>query len=259
MTGLTAAPSPLTARVRTGGLVWAPWLVLFGRTAVLAAVQLAVALGFALAGSPTAWEDAVAWWLLNVAVANGICLAVLVAVLRAEGRRFRDLFTVRRSEIGRDLLILVGLTLLIGPVSMAPNGWLAEWLFGDPQAVSGYLFRPLPIWGVYLSAAAFAVTQGLVELALYFGYVMPRLSGAPGARPAWWAWALSSTLLGLQHVAAPMHLDARYVIWRGLMFMPFAFLVGAALRWRPQLLPYLAVGHGLMDLSVGLLLVPLSY
>jgi hypothetical protein len=259
MTGLTTAHPAAMARSRPDNRAWAPWAVLVGRTAVLATVQLGVALGFALTGSPTAWQDAIDWWLLNVALANGICLAVLVVLLRAEGRRYRDLLAIRRGEVVRDLLILLGLTLLIGPVSMAPNAWLAGGLFGDPQAVSAYLFRPLPVWGVYVSAGLFAVTQGMVELALYFAYVMPRLSGVPGTRPAWWAWALSSTLLGLQHVAAPMHLDIRYAIWRGLMFMPFAFLVGAALRWRPQLLPYLAVGHALMDLSVGLMLAPLSY
>lgn len=259
MTGLNSVEPRLATRFRSGSLEAAPWVVLFGRTIMLALAQLIVALGFALAGSTTPWANAIDWWLINVTLANGVCLAILLALFRAEGRSYWELFAVRRTGIGRDLLILVGLGLLLGPVSMGPNLWLAGWLFGDPQAVSVFLFRPLPTWGVYVSAVVFAVSQGLVELALYFAYVMPRLSGTPDAAPAWWAWALSATLLGLQHVAAPLHFDARYLIWRGLMFMPFAFLVGAALRLRPQLLPYLAIGHALMDFSFGLMLVPLSY
>jgi len=31
------------------------------------------------------------------------------------------------------------------------------------------------------------------------------------------------------------------------MFLPFAFLVGLVLKWRPRLLPYLAVVHVLID------------
>ena len=34
-----------------------------------------------------------------------------------------------------------------------------------------------------------------------------------------------------------------------LMFMPFAFVVGAALKWRPRLFPYFAILHGLIDLA----------
>lgn len=34
------------------------------------------------------------------------------------------------------------------------------------------------------------------------------------------------------------------------MFLPFALAVGFLLRWRPRLLPYLAIVHILMDFSL---------
>ena len=39
------------------------------------------------------------------------------------------------------------------------------------------------------------------------------------------------------------------------MFIPLALFVGLLLRWRPKLLPYLVVVHGLMDLAL-VLMVP---
>jgi hypothetical protein len=35
------------------------------------------------------------------------------------------------------------------------------------------------------------------------------------------------------------------------MFMGFALLVALCLNWRPRLLPYLMVVHGLLDLASG--------
>jgi hypothetical protein len=49
--------------------------------------------------------------------------------------------------------------------------------------------------------------------------------------------------------------DLRFITWRGLMFLPFALLLGIVLQWRPRLLPYLAILHVLMDLSFALLLL----
>jgi hypothetical protein len=44
-------------------------------------------------------------------------------------------------------------------------------------------------------------------------------------------------------------LYGRFIAWRLVMFMPFAFLVALVMRWRPRLLPYLAIVHALMDIS----------
>jgi hypothetical protein len=239
-----------------------PWLLLFGRTVLFATFQALVALVFYLAGSARAWEAAADWWMLTVVAVDVICLAAVWLLFRAEGRSYWDNFRIRRADVVGDLLAMLAAFIVIGPISLLPNTWLATWLFGDPQAVGPFLIRALPVWGVYLSATLFAVAQGLVERALYFVYVMPRLfrsDSAVSARPSWLALTLSALMLGLQHVAIPWLFDARYLIWRGLMFVPFAFLVGLLLRWRPRLLPYLAIVHALMDFAFGLMLLPIAY
>ena len=70
------------------------------------------------------------------------------------------------------------------------------------------------------------------EIPTYFGFVMPRFE-AQGMRP-WVALALPALLLSLQHAAVPLLFDVRYMLWRGLMFLPFAFLVGIVVYWRPR-------------------------
>jgi hypothetical protein len=130
-------------------------------------------------------------------------------------------------------------------------------LFGDSQAALALLLRPLPLWASYASIALFPVTQGLAELPTYFAYVMHRL-GLKEVR-SWQPVTAASLALSFQHIAVPMLFDARFIVWRGLMFLPFAFLVGIVLRWRPTLLPYLVIIHVLMDVSFAAMLPGVAY
>jgi hypothetical protein len=86
---------------------------------------------------------------------------------------------------------------------------------------------------------------------------MPRLEVQGVSR--WQAVTLTSLVLGLQHVGVPFLFDGRYLVWRGLMFIPFAFLAGIVLRWRPSLLPYMAVIHILMDAAFAAMLLGVAF
>jgi hypothetical protein len=85
---------------------------------------------------------------------------------------------------------------------------------------------------------------------------MPRLSALSGRR--WLSWLLASFFLAAQHIAVPLLFDGRFILWRLLMFLPFALLVGLILAWRPRLLPYMIVIHALMDISVVVFLLPVA-
>jgi len=232
-------------------------LFLFGRTGLFLAIQAVFALGFFLTGSSTAWEAGAAWWPMVVTIANLICLAGMVTASRKEGKNFWDLFRIRRETILVDLLVLLAAFLVIGPAGYFPNPMLAKWLFGGSEPVLALLVRPLPVWAAYASIVLFPITQGLVELALYFGFVMPRLSQRrfPNLLPV----LLPALMLGLQHAGLPFVFDARFIAWRALMFIPFALTVGVLLHFRPRLLPYAAVIHILMDMSFATMFLSAAY
>jgi hypothetical protein len=84
---------------------------------------------------------------------------------------------------------------------------------------------------------------------------MPRLEEQLGNN--WLAWALASFFLAFQHVTLPLILDWRFIIWRMGMFIPFAFFIGLCLKLRPQLFPYLMIGHALIDLMTVMILLTL--
>lgn len=232
----------------------APWALLFGRTALFLTFQALFALAYRLAGAPQAWTAGAAWWPAAVTLANVVCLGAMLAISKKEGLSYWSLFALRRERVGRDLLALAGTLLIAGPAGYFPNILLAGWLFSDSTTALNLLVMPLPRLAAYSLLVIFPLTQALVELPLYFRFVQPRLESQ--RVPAWLALTLCAVMLGLQHIAAPFQPVGAFILWRGLMFLPFAFVAGGILRWKPGLLPYMAVIHFLMDFSFAMMLLP---
>lgn len=234
-----------------------PWLLLFGRSILFLAIQALFAFGFMITGSANAWTDGAAWWPVVVTIANVLCLTAMISFYRVEGKSYWEIFRIRRENVKGDLLALLGTLVIAGPVGYLPNVLLANRLFGDPQTVLDLFVRPLPLWVAYASILLFPITQGLTEIPLYFAYVMPRLSERrfPNLLPV----ILPALMLGLQHFAVPFLFEIRFIAWRALMYIPFAFLVGIIMHWRPRLLPYIAIIHVLMDLSFATMLLSAAY
>ncbi|MCU0460381.1 MAG: hypothetical protein MUE37_15000, partial [Bacteroidales bacterium] len=97
----------------------------------------------------------------------------------------------------------------------------------------------------------FPVTIALAELATYFGYIMPRLragfkSGVP-------ALLLPVLFLSLQHMTLPFIPDLTFILYRAVVFLPFALLIGIAIYRRPSLFPYFAILHGIMDFGTAVM------
>jgi hypothetical protein len=86
---------------------------------------------------------------------------------------------------------------------------------------------------------------------------MPKLEAQGTTR--WLAVSLASLMLAFQHIAIPFLFNSRYIVWRGLMFIPFAFLAGIVMRWRPRMLPYLAIIHVLMDMFFATMFLNVAY
>lgn len=246
-----APPLPMTAPQI------APWLMLFSRIILFAAFQALLALILFLAGVAQPWDTAANWWPLTVAAVDLVSLVLLIRVFAAEGNRLWDLFRIERATIKGDLLVLLLLIVLMGPVSYLPNVWLGQALFGSTAATLALIVRPLPYWAVFAAIVLFPVGQGLTELPTYFGYVMPRFQAQGMNR--WHALSLPALMLAFQHIAVPLLFDGRFMAWRAFMFIPFAFLVGAALMWRPRLMPYLVVVHILMDMAFAVMFLSIAY
>ena len=221
------------------------------RSILFLAFQTVIALVFLFGGKSDSWNASAGWWPFAIIFTDLVCLGLLIRFYWQEGKRFWDVFRLERQFVKQDLLFMFGFLMIAGPLGYLPNIWSAQWLFGDPQVALDLLVCPLPVWAAITSVALFPLLQGLVEIPTYMLYAMPRLE-AQGMRP-WLAVALSSLFLSFQHVFAPFLPDGRFITYRLIMFLPFAILIAVVMRTRPRLMPYMAVIHVLMDLSVAVM------
>jgi hypothetical protein len=91
----------------------------------------------------------------------------------------------------------------------------------------------------------------MVELPTYMLFVMPRLE-KQGVRP-WLAVTLTGLFLSAQHIFIPFIPDLRFITYRLVMFLPFAFLIAVILRKRPRLMLFFGIIHVLMNLSLAVM------
>jgi hypothetical protein len=221
-----------------------------------ATFQALIALGFLLSGNAGWWDASVPWWPVAAVLTNVVTLAWLVSLMRREGRRFWDLLLVDRTRVRSDAGVVLGIAAVSTALVIAPNFGLATLLFGDAEAPMDTFIQPLPPWVAVGVLVLFPVTIALSELAFYFGFIRPRLEAITGR--AWSPTYLTAGFLALQHATLPLVFEWRFITWRALMFLPFAIFLGVLLRWRPRLLGYMAILHGLADLQVALMILSVS-
>lgn len=223
-----------------------PWLMLISRSALFFFFQILIALILAIAGTPSAWDESARWWTFMAFLANFVSIYFLVRVFNAEGKRYWDAIRFSRTTVKTDLIWFFLSSLIGMPIAAAPMNIVGAWIFGDPMTPTYMMFRPLPVWAFALSFL-FPLTIAFAELPTYFGYVMPRL--ASQLKNGWLAWLIASLFLAAQHMFLPLILDGGFMLWRLLMYLPFALFAGLMIKLRPTLLPYYMIVHALIDIS----------
>ncbi len=197
------------------------------------------------------WSRSEGYWLLTATLTNIVSITLLMVLFRREKESYMGLFRFRGETVRKDILIFLGLTLLCGPVVFGPNYLLSGWLWNDPEIPFEMMFRPVERWLAIILAVTFPVTIAFAELATYFGYIMPRLRSR--LRPGLPALLLPVLFLSLQHITLPFIPDLTFMLYRAVVFLPFALLIGIAIYRRPTLFPYFAILHGIMDLGTAVM------
>jgi membrane protease YdiL (CAAX protease family) len=232
------------------------YAALFLRLGLFALVQAGFAGIYFLLNQPNPWMNSAKWWIVVAAITNVITILLLVRWFKQENTTYFSVIHFEKATIKQDLLTLLGVFILLGPIGFLPNPIFAGWIFGDAQIGFDLLMQPLPLWVVIIFMVLFPVTIAFAELPLYFGYIKPRLEVITGK--AWLAVLLPALFLAAQHCTLPLIFDWRFILWRFLMFLPFAIFLGFVIHWRPRLLPYLMVIHGIMDFGTSIYLLTLT-
>ncbi len=222
-----------------------PCLLLGSRLLLFLFFQSMIAL------AANSWEISEKYWLLTATLTNIISILILYFTYRSRSDNYFRIFRFRRISLRKDILIFAVLMLLAGPLAFLPNYFLSTWLWEDPDIPFMMMFRPIESWLVSFLILAFPVTIVFAELATYFAFIMPEL--IKQLKSKWIAVMLPVLFLSLQHCTLPFIPDVKFILYRGLVFLPFALFIGISIYKRPTLFPFFAIIHGLMDAGTALM------
>ncbi len=234
-------------------------MMLFSRITLFVAFQLCFYALFLMLGMIDPWMMAAAYWPFVMILTNVVCTILLSSLLRREGSRFRDFFAINKDTFLKDLLLSIGLFCVVGVLGFLPSPLLGNLFFGDAMIGNRLFFQPLPQWAAVVSFILFPLSMPFGELTTYFGYVMPRLELSTKSKNC--AMILPALMLSLQHAALPLlfNLGGMFLLWRSLVFLPFAFSLAIIIRWRPRLFPFFLIGHFLIDIgTAAMFFVPMG-
>ena len=208
-------------------------LLLFSRTLLFLSFQILIALFL------NSWEGSVKYWALSASLTNIVGIILLAIILNQENLSYFSIFSFQRENLKGDLIWFLILLLLSVPIAIIPSLALSTLIWGNTEYYHQVLFQPLNRPLVYCLLFVYPLTTGLVELATYFGYIMPRLKGYFNSQ--WIVVALPVLAFSLQHCTLPLVFETKFIFFRGVMYLLFAFIYGIALYKRPSLLPWLAI------------------
>jgi hypothetical protein len=185
------------------------------------------------------WEESVKYWALSASLANIVGIVLLAILFNQENISLFSIFRFQKETLKGGLIWFLILLLLSVPIAIIPSLALSTLIWGNTEYYHQVLFQPLNRPLVYCLLFIYPLTTGLVELATYFGYIMPRLKGY--FKSQWIVVALPVLAFSLQHCTLPLVFETKFIFFRGVMYLLFAFIYGIALYKRPSLLPWLAI------------------
>jgi len=193
------------------------------------------------------WQASQKYWLLTATLTNIVSIVLLFILFRRDGDGYFNIFSFNKVSLKKDVIIFIGLAAVSVPIVFVPGYLLSMMIWDDPNVPAEMMFGPIEKGLVYILLIAFPVTIAFAELATYFVYIMQKLKKQ--MRVKWLAVLLPVVFLSIQHVTLPFIPDLSFIVYRALVFLPFAILLGVSIYYRPSLFIYFAILHGIMDLG----------
>lgn len=223
------------------------YLLLFSRLFLFLFFQSLIALLMC------SWEASEKYWMLVATMGNIVSIFLLIWLYKIEGLNYFNLFHFNRENWKRDFLYFIGLSVVLIPVVLIPGYFLSKWFWTDVTVPTQILFQLKSLPLIYIILVTFPITIALAELPTYFGYSMPHLEKQ--VKQKWLLILIPVLFLSIQHCFLPLVFNGKFILYRALMYFPFALLLGIVLQKRSRLLPYFVVLHGLMDMQAVLMLL----
>lgn len=199
-----------------------------------------------LIGSEQPLIEAQKWWPYQAILANIFTFLIIRGFLKKEGMCYKSMFKSKKVTVIKKIKEYVFL-LFVGIIGGAVPLYLFSYLLLGSIIPPDIHFQALPVGFALGALILFPLSNALVETPTYLGYALPRLTSFLNNKV--FAILLVGLGLAVQHMFLPIVLDAPYMVWRVLSFLPLSILLGTIFLRIHRLLPIVIV-HMLMDLQL---------
>lgn len=198
------------------------------------------------------WNESEKYWILIATLTNIISIILLNILLRKERTKYLSLFQFN-SNWKKDLMLFSGLAIISLPLVIIPSYYLNIIFYGSSNYYTEVMFQSISKPLTYFLLIAFPVSIAFAELATYFGYIMPRIKTY--LKSPILIVLIPVLFLSIQHCTLPLVFELNFILFRGLVYLPFAIIIGVSIYKKPSLLVYFAIFHGILDAMTVMMLL----
>jgi len=180
------------------------------------------------------------WWSIIVSFCNIVTLIILLSLLKKEKTSYSKMIGYKKGRTRRIEIILISVGIFIfGIGGMYLAGYLC---YGKFPYLAVTLIEPIPLWLAISNLFILPISTTLAEDGIYLGYSISRIDRK------WLAILLPAFFYALQHSFIPIMLDAQYLLYRFLSFLPLTVLMCTWYYKKRNPVP-LMVGHFIINLA----------
>ena len=184
-------------------------------------------------------NDMSSWWTTVATIANILTVIMLIYISRKNDMTYLDLIGYRKGDTSIKQIVIISIMILsVGGGGMYLAGFLC---YGILPYSPPMMIAPVPKVLALINFFLLPVTTALAEDGLYLG------CGVNVIKNKTCAILVHAFFYTLQHCFIPVLIDARYIAYRFLSYLPLIIILCLYYHKKRNPLPIM-VGHALIDL-----------
>ena len=188
------------------------------------------------------------WWSPAATAVNIITLGLLIVCAKRRGQTYPEMVNLHRGTPGKELIILVLISLAVGSGGMNLAGLIC---YGKLPYYPGAIVEPIPLAAAVINMLLLPLTTALAEDGLYLGY------GVNSIRNDKAAVIVPAFFYTLQHCFIPFVPEAKFIIYRFISFLPLTVIFCIYYRKKRDPLPIM-IAHFLLDAATASIILVTS-
>ena len=207
--------------------------------------MLVFVIGAAITGKNV--KDISNWWSIVASAVNIVTILIIVLAAKKSGRTYLEQLNLKQGlHTPKRTIILVLLFCAVGMSGMYISGLIC---YGSVMPkVTLNVAAPMPLALAIINLIALPATIAFAEDGLYLG------CGVNSFKNKYAAVIIPAFFYTLQHCFIPTIFDAKYMLYRFLMFLPLTVIFCVYYRRKKNPVP-LMIAHAVLDFATGMLIL----